>query len=1121
MGGIQSQGWFNKNIQTIINNYGLNEVAVKEMLIAVFSELRNDIKNCGISVSADIEDSVKDIVRESAIALLLQIDDRAKMTEESIKKVVNENSNKLVEILLPQLQKSLEIRLAQAQKDNQNNFQMLKKWHDESKYYAVRAQDALTEIKFVYGVIQSATASGRNNFEFGRHLLSEGNFRDAEERFKSAIVKDSSLESEARFYWGLAECHIQPVWDNYAGKEIPLIHDVKDSKLEGNTNYKQALEYETSEEKKDYYKAFAESVNKVLATYELIDQDSYDKDYAYDCFICIKQSNLNGKGNTDDFDWLLKNDLFGELKKVGVKSFLADKVLRTDMPKGSTDYNAFIMYALQVSKVLLFVCSNGDYAQTPWVKNEYTRFISYHKRPQIVLVGSDPNVKIRGIQDEQVLPKDDVKFIVENIKRKIEIAKGYVDDEHYYCEKCGKQYRYNDGNCTERRDDGSGKKVRCNGRLIKAIEYSNRLCERAQLKVQRLEESVIEKDSIIAEAEKRIAEAEQRATEAEQKAKEAEIRLSEVIKSKGKTEQKGVKTKEKAVVPTKPLRQVENYDKSEFAIEGTILKDYLGEKSVVEIPQGVTSIGNSAFEKCANLTSLIIPNSVTSIGSSAFRNCTELTDIIIPSSVNSIGVYAFGDCTKLTDIIIPDSITSIGSFTFDNCISLTSIRIPSSVTSISGYTFSGCSNLTKIKVDADNEKYCDVDGILFSKDKSSVICYPAGKTEQSYIIPDSVTSIGKDAFGDCTKLTDIIIPDSVTSIYQNAFSGCRGLTNIIIPNSVTTIDGDAFSFCKNLKSIIIPDSVTTIGGNVFDDCGRLEIICCEHSKRPYEWSKRWLGDCQAEVVWGYKYDKSEFDIEGTILKKYKGTKSEVIIPQGVISIYDSAFEYCDNLTEITIPGSVEEIGPLAFAGCSSLTSIIIPNSVTSIAEELFSGCTNLKRIYCEHSKEPYGWSRRWLGNCKAKVVWGCKKAHINSNSIAVQESTVELPSIREAINKILPYVPRSEIEFYNQPEEQLKRQGYVIEISGADIPKQKYHGKGNLLSIVIKDGVTSIGENAFFGCKRLIRVFIPKSVTSIGRYAFADCNNYCEIYCEAETKPLNWDENWKDSGCTVVWGYKG
>ena len=328
----------------------------------------------------------------------------------------------------------------------------------------------------------------------------------------------------------------------------------------------------------------------------------------------------------------------------------------------------------------------------------------------------------------------------------------------------------------------------------------------------------------------------------------------------------------------------------------------------VVIPESVTSIGKQAFSNCAFLSNIVIPDSVTSIGDDVFRDCSSLSNIVIPNSVTCIGDEAFMHCSSLLNIVIQDSVTNIGDYAFAQCCSLTSIDIPDSVTSIGNGVFCECLALEyifipksviclkgnpflgwngKLECLSPNFMYeCD---ILFNKDKSEIISFRNQEIE-SYIIPNSVKSIGDSAFAGCCSLVSIVISDSVTSIGKEAFCDCRSLSKIIIPESVKSIGDSAFEFCRFLVSVVIPESVTSIGGKTFSNCGSL---------------------------------------------------SKIFISDSVTSIGDSAFFACTSLSDIVIPDSVTSIGEETFHGCSSLSIITIPDSVTSIGNGAFAGCSNL------------------------------------------------------------------------------------------------------------------------------------------------------------------------------------
>ena len=360
----------------------------------------------------------------------------------------------------------------------------------------------------------------------------------------------------------------------------------------------------------------------------------------------------------------------------------------------------------------------------------------------------------------------------------------------------------------------------------------------------------------------------------------------------------------------------------------TILGDYAfmdcNSLTSITIPNSVTSIGHSVFSKCVGLTSVTIPNSVTSIGSSAFSGCSGLTSVTIPNSVTIIGSWAFQNCSGLTSVAIPNSVTSIGGYAFSGCSRLTSVTIPNSVTYIGDNIFVGCSGLTSIEVDASNTIYD-------SRNKCNAII----KTETNELLAG------------CKKT---VIPNSVTSIGSEAFSGCSGLTSVTIPNSVTSIGNGTFSKCSGLISITIPNSVTIIGEYVFGGCSSLTYIEVDNSNTAFD-SRN---GCNAII------DSNS----NTLISGCKNT----VIPDDVTSIGNYAFYACSGLTSVTIPNSVTIIGDYAFMDCSSLTSVTIPNSVTSIEDYAFYGCTGLPSVTIPNSVTSIGDYAFW--GCTSVTIMG-------------------------------------------------------------------------------------------------------------------------------------------------------
>ena len=319
-----------------------------------------------------------------------------------------------------------------------------------------------------------------------------------------------------------------------------------------------------------------------------------------------------------------------------------------------------------------------------------------------------------------------------------------------------------------------------------------------------------------------------------------------------------------------------NVDGVLFDKNQTTLIEYPGGKAgAYVISNIVTSIGDAAFAGCTSLTSVTIPSSVTNIGYEAFTGssltsvtidgvtsmewqafcqCPSLTNVTIANGVASMGDDAFASCTSLRTVTIPNGV--IGNHAFDSCSSLTSATIGNGVTNIGIGPFSQCASLTAIAVDELNPVYSSVEGVLFNKSQTTLLEYPVGKTETSYTISNSVTSIGDYAFDSCASLTSVSIPNSVTSIGDGVFSDCASLTSITIGNGVTSIGQGMFAGCTKLANVTISSSVTSIGEQAF---------------------------------------------AGTLLTR-------VTIPASVTSIGDQAFGWCSNLLYVNFKGNAPRSG---------------------------------------------------------------------------------------------------------------------------------------------------------------------------------------------------------------------
>ena len=527
----------------------------------------------------------------------------------------------------------------------------------------------------------------------------------------------------------------------------------------------------------------------------------------------------------------------------------------------------------------------------------------------------------------------------------------------------------------------------------------------------------------------------------------------------------------------------------------------------VTIGNSVTSIGGSAFSGCSSLTSVTIPDSVTSIGYDAFYECRNLTSVTIPDNVTSIGYEAFYGCSSLTSVTIGNSVTSIGAYAFYDCSSLTSVTIPDSVTSIGHYAFYGCSSLTSVT------------------------------------IGNSVTSIGERAFYDCSSLTSVTIPDSVTNIGDYAFYYCSRLTEInynakavadldynsnVFYNAGTAGDGitvtfgdsvekiparlfavnDSSRYSPKITSVTIPDSVTSIGYEAFRGCSSLTEINYNAkaaadltSGSNVFYNAGTAGD-GITVTFGDSVEKIPAYLFYASNSSYSPKITSVTIPDSVTSIGSYSFYGCSSLTSVTIGNSVTSIGIYSFYGCSSLTSVTIGNSVTSIGERAFYNCNSLTEInynakaVADLTSDSNVFYNAGTAGDGIKVTFGDSVEKIPaylfyaSNYISSSPYSTKITSVTigNGVTSIGDYA------FYDCDS----LESVTIGNSVTSIGERAFYDCDSLESVTIPDSVTSIGKRAFYYCSRLKSVTIGNSVTSIGEGAFYYCSNLTEINYNAK-----------------------
>ncbi len=414
----------------------------------------------------------------------------------------------------------------------------------------------------------------------------------------------------------------------------------------------------------------------------------------------------------------------------------------------------------------------------------------------------------------------------------------------------------------------------------------------------------------------------------------------------------------------------------------------------------VTTIGASAFAYCTSLYSVTAEH-ITSIEMFAYSECTSLTHISLSPQLHTIGAFAFNNCTALSGITLPAALLNIEHDAFMGCNALTQINIPANVRTIGIGAFAGTESMVAIEVDTNNENYYSANNCIVERASQTLIAGCRTST-----IPNTVTTIGAQAFTGCRGLNQMIIPANVTRIEDYAFAlctgmkqliinnsvthlgscallGCSGLTSLLIPHTMQTIGESALAYCNQLKSIHFPKNLNSIGQSALAWCTGLQTIIVEEGNPNY----CALDNCLIELA-------SETMLAGC---------GNSVIPSNVRHIATEALAGHSNFATIRLPDSLQSIGNYAFTACKALKNIRIPDKVTSIGERAFADCSTLENIYFRSHTPAIiaptivdGTNTRITVPCEALNVYAAAeiwKEMTNLNTAPVYQITLESANI--------------------------------------------------------------------------------------------------------------------------------
>lgn len=544
-----------------------------------------------------------------------------------------------------------------------------------------------------------------------------------------------------------------------------------------------------------------------------------------------------------------------------------------------------------------------------------------------------------------------------------------------------------------------------------------------------------------------------------------------------------------------------NYDGTELVF----VPKYL--PGTYTIPVAIQVIGERAFMRCQELQTVVIKDNVKTIKSEAFLGCQSLSSVVFEYDGGSLEIEskAFYECTNLYSIEFPKQLKYLGSYAFGNTPKLTTVTINGASNAIlewgafaeetgrnKGYVtnihlgagapafdinsvFYGC-NLYVLDVNEYNRNFNQIDGVLYNSDKTEILYYPYGMTE-NYVIPDTITRIGQGVFENRANITSIEIPASVTEIGFYAFRNCVGLTNLTFAPRTTPLNicASAFENCIALTTVSLPEGMTEIAGWAFANCTNITTIHIPSTMTEFVLADAFYG-CKKIKTITVASANEKYGIEDGILYEKNNGKlvsvlfvpnaltGEVEIPSTVTSIGEAMFSGKSGITAISFENNKASedlvLGASVFANMTSLTEVRLPDGLKVIPTNAFKG-SSITSVYVPNSVE--------------KVMPGafanCKKL----TTVTFEDGGNEL---------VFQDASTANSAFYNTPN-----------LTSIKLPNRmtalgKYmFANSSIANITFPSDLNLIGEGAFVNCKNLKTIVMPNTVTEVEMLAFSGCTS--------------------------------